>query len=176
MKPWPVLVLVAAMGPATLVAQPSGEAWLTAARSYLTSPERDGALGGVSAGFGIGSPTLTFGPEMILRSADSLRVRGFAIGVRLRQRSQYLQPHLVGTVGIYAWQRAQAVGTSPGAGRRWDEVEYLTASLGAGVSVGTWRGRLSGLVEGRWHRNVATDPARGSRSLVGVDAGIRVAW
>jgi len=164
-----VLLALAAAPP--LAGQPSGEAWLTLARGYHTSPAGGAGVAGVTAGFGVGSPTLSFGPEIVLRTADSIRVRGFGIGGRIRQRSQYLQPHLVASVGIYAWQRARA-----GQGRRWDEVEYLTASLGAGASIGTWRGRLSGLVEARWHRNVASSATDGSRSLVGVDAGLRVAW
>ncbi|MFN0181616.1 MAG: hypothetical protein ACKVZ0_22620 [Gemmatimonadales bacterium] len=159
-------------------AQPSGEAWLTLARAYQTSPVGDGTLGGLTVGLGIGSPTLTFGPEMVIRNGDSLRVRGFALGARLRQRSQLLQPHLVVTVGAYAWQRSVPVTgpvADPGA-RRWEEVNYVSASLGGGVTIGTWRGRWSGLVEGRWHRNLSHDPAEGSRSMVGIDAGLRVAW
>lgn len=161
-----------------LAAQPTGEAWFTLARAYHSSPVGDGSLTGFTVGLGIGSPTIVFGPEMVVRGGDTLRVRGFAIGARIRQRSQPIQPHLVVTIGAYSWQRLVAAGgSSPDPGpRRWAEVDYLSASLGGGVTVGPWRGRFSGLMEARWHRNLGTDPNQGSRSMIGVDAGLRVAW
>ena len=160
-----------------LAAQPTGEAWLTLARAYHSSPVGDGSLNGFTVGLGIGSPTIVFGPEMVIRGGDTLRVRGFAIGARIRQRSQPIQPHLVATIGAYSWQRLAADEplAAPGS-RRWSEVDYLSASLGGGVTVGPWRGRFSGLLEGRWHRNLRTDPRQGSRSMIGLDAGLRVAW
>jgi hypothetical protein len=128
-------------------------------------------------GFGIGSPTLVFGPELIVQSGDSLRVRGFAIAVRARQAGRWLQPHLVVGLGAYAWQRLAAVDSlNPAPSNRWREVRYLSGALGGGVTIGPWRGTISAMIEARAHRNLSQQKAQGSRSLIGVEAGLRIAW
>lgn len=159
--------------------QPSGEAYLTAALSRQSSPSGSGTLAGFTLGFGIGTPTLVFGPELIFQSGDSLRVRGFAVAVRLRQGGRWLHPHLVVGLGTYAWQRL----TIPSVAEAeldptpfWREVNYISGALGGGATIGPWRGRVTGVVEARWHRNLDQDSVEGSRSLVGLEAGLRLWW
>lgn len=163
---------------APAAAQPSGEGYLNAALSRQTSPVGNGTLGGFTLGFGIGSPTLVFGPELIFQGNDSLRVRGFAVAARLRQGGRWVHPHLVVGLGAYAWQRLTP--GDPGSGGpvpgQWREVSYLTGALGAGVTIGRWRGTITGMIEGRAHRNLTQEKAEGSRSLIGIEAGLRVAW
>lgn len=179
MRVVPLVLALIAGAAGTVAAQPSGEAYLNGAVSRQTSPVGNGTLGGFTLGFGFGSPKVTVGPEMIFQGGDSLRVRGFALAGRIRQGGSWIHPHLVVGLGAYAWQRRVGLdssGTSGGPIRPWREVTYLSGSLGAGVTIGRWRGRLTGMVEGRFHRNLSQTRAEGSRSLVGVEAGLRVSW
>jgi hypothetical protein len=172
---------IAAVGlaiPTTTVAQPTAEAYLAGAVSRHTSPVGDGTLGGITLGFAVGTPTLVAGPELVLRTGDSLRVRAFAIAARLRQGGGWIHPHLVVSLGAYSWQRAvppEDRGALP-PGRSWREVTYFSGALGGGVTVGPWRGTVTGMVEARWHRNIQQNRAEGSRSLVGIEAGLHLWW
>lgn len=159
-------------------AQPSGEAYLTAAVARQTSPVGSGTLGGFTLGFAIGSPTLVVGPELVFQTGDSLRLRGFAIAVRLRQGGGWLHPHLVIGVGAYSWQRLTLPDPEDpfNPAPFWREVSYVSGALGGGVTVGPWRGRVTGVLEARWHRNIEQTTIEGSRSLVGIDAGLRLSW
>lgn len=172
------LVLVALGGLArSASSQPSGEAYLAAAVSRHAAAIGDGTLGGFTLGFAIGSPTLTVGPELLVQNGDSLRVRAFAIAARLRQGGRWIHPHLMVGLGAYSWQRRdpdRAVDTPLAA--RWLEVSYFSGALGGGATIGPWRGRITGLVEARWHRNLEQNRREGSRSLVGIEAGLRLWW
>lgn len=170
--------MIALVGlPRSAAAQASGEAYLAGTVSRLTSPVGSGRLAGLTIGFGVGSPTLVIGPELILQSGDSLRVRGFGLTVRARQAGRWIQPHLVVGLGAYAWQRLAAVDSlAPVPARRWREVRYLSGALGVGTTVGPWRGSLTGVIEARAHRNLTQQKAEGSRSLVGLEVGLRIAW
>ena len=151
---------------------------MSGALSRQASPAGSATLHGFTVGFAIGSPTLVVGPELLLQNGDSLRLRAFAIAVRLRQGGGWVHPHLVVGLGAYAWQRL----TPPDPDdpfhplAAWHEVNYVSGSLGAGAIVGPWRGRVMGLIEARWHRNLEQNAIEGSRSLIGIEAGLRLSW
>jgi hypothetical protein len=167
-----------ASAPTAALAQPSGEAYLSGSVSRQTSPAGSATLTGVAVGFSIGSPTVVFGPELLLQNGDSVRLRAFAVAARLRQGGRWIHPHLAAGLGIYSWQRL----TPPDPGNpfqtraTWQDINYVSGMLGGGATVGPWRGRITGVFEARWHRNLEQDSVNGSRSLIGIEAGLRVAW
>ncbi len=138
------------------------------------------AVGGFNLGIGIGisGQSLLVGPEVLLLSGGARRVRAFDLAIRLRQRAGAVHPHLMASIGAYAWEAAPTlvlpefvvVGAA-----EWRETDDFTGSIGAGVTVGGLASRLSGVVEGRWHRSLSQN-ASGSRSLSTLAAGLRVSW
>lgn len=168
-----------ALGTAGAAAQWRSEAVLGATLGRLRASASSSTAPGFTAILGFGSRSLVFGPEFIWQNGDSLRVRGFAVGVRIRQPGGVIHPHLVASLGAYAWQSrlivtipdVAVVGLVP-----WSEITYLSGSLGAGLTVGRLDQGLSGVLEGRWHRNLSHDADAGPRSLIAVMAGLRVAW
>lgn len=147
----------------------------------IHSPAGNATVAGLALGFGIGlgGQSVLIGPEAVLLAGGSQRVRAFAIAARLRQRVGALHPHLLASIGAYAWQQ-KTVLTLPEltvlGEADWRETDYLSGSIGAGLTVGGLDKPLSGVVEARWHRNLSQNDAAGSRALLALTAGIRLTW
>lgn len=137
-------------------------------------------VGGLNLGIGIGiaGQSWLIGPEVLLLSGGARRVRAFDLAIRLRQQVGVVHPHLMASIGAYAWQVASTlflpelvvVGEPD-----WRETDDFTGSIGAGLTVGSLTTTLSGIVESRWHRSLSQN-AGGSRSLLTLAAGLRLSW
>jgi len=173
------LVGAGLLAPAAVAAQRSTEAVLSWMGGHESAPIGAGRVGGFSAAFGLAEGPLVFGPEFLFQNGDSLRLRAFALSLKLRQQAGRIHPHLVVGVGAYAWQNRITIAAPEllaETTRVWREISYVSASLGGGVTLGRLERGPAAVLEGRWHRNLAQDPAAGSRSLVALSAGLRVAW
>jgi hypothetical protein len=160
-------------------AQQQVEAFLAGSAGYLQSPSRGETTRGFALSLALGGSALIVGPELLWHDGDHLRVRAFELAARLRQRRGRIHPHLVVSLGAYAWQTRTEI-VSPVAavigGSSWTETTYASASLGAGLTLGSLDHGISVPVEGRWHRNLGEDDVTGSRSLIEVRVGVRLAW
>ena len=174
-----VAALALVVGATRAAAQLRSEAVLGATLGRLRAAGATTTAPGFTAVLGFGSRSFVLGPEFVWQNGDSLRVRGFAVGVRIRQPGGTIHPHLVASLGAYAWQsrvvlavpEVAIVGPVP-----WTEITYLSGSLGAGLTAGRLDRGFSLVLEGRWHRNLSQDAEAGPRSLMAVMAGLRVAW
>jgi len=177
--PGSALIVGALAVPGVIRAQHAAEAVVSWMAGHESAPIGRGRVGGFTIGFGLIEGPFVFGPEFLFQNGDSLRLRAFAVNVRVRQQSGWLHPHLVVGAGAYAWQNQITIDApGPVVDRRrvWREISYVSASLGGGLTLGRLDRGPAGILEGRWHRNLAQDPEAGSRSLIAISAGLRFAW
>jgi len=180
------LIVAAVLATGSLVAKPAPaqqrvETYLAGSGGYLRTPMVGETTGGFAVSLALGGSAVIVGPELLWADGVHLRVRAFEVAGRLRQRAGRVHPHLVASLGAYAWQTrtdvANPVVTLAGVGvRSWTEATYLSGSLGAGVTLGSLDRGISVPIESRWHRNLSRDDGSGSRSLIELRAGIRFTW
>ena len=176
-----VTVVAVAAGSTLAEAQYRPELFAGPTIGRIHSPDGNATVAGLNLGFGIGlgGQSVLVGPEAFLLDGGVHRVRAFAIAARLRQRVGTLHPHLLVSVGTYAWQTKRVL-TLPEftvlGDSEWRETDYFSGSIGAGLTFGGLEAPVSGAVEARWHRNLGRTEAAGSRSLLALTAGVRLIW
>ena len=174
-----MVFLAVLVGPARAESQLRGKAVLGATVGRLRAPGSGATSPGFAVGFAFGGRSVVFGPEFIWQNGDSLRVRGIAIAAKIRQPAGWVHPHIVASIGAYAWQSRALLAVpevSVVGPISLTEVTCLSGSLGAGVTVGRLDRGVSLVLDGRWHRNITQQATAGSRSLVGLMVGVRFGW
>lgn len=121
---------------------------------------------------------LRVGPEGFVLRGPERRVWSLGGIARYELGSSGIRPYGLLGAGAYFWDREYMLEIPPYEPYpTWgSDVNLFSMSLGGGVNIGTPRGRLSAIAELRLHRNLQNKEQTGSRSMVSVGLGGRVAW
>jgi len=190
MKPVAIL-LVASCAAGPLAAQSfTGEFRLLGVGAYAPAvsagagnqdpmgPPRSSAMAGVMGDLSFIAGRIRLGPEgFVLRGPDR-RVWSLGGVARYQLGGSEVRPFVVAGAGAYWWDREIFIDVPPTpAFASWgSDVNSLSLSGGAGLSLGTPGGRVAGTSELRFHRTFKQPEFTGARTMVTLALGARIAW
>jgi hypothetical protein len=121
---------------------------------------------------------LRVGPEGLVLRGPERRVWSLGGIARYELGSSGVRPYGLLGAGHYFWDREYMLENPPfEPSPTWgSDVNLFSMSLGGGVNIGAPGGRLSAIAELRLHRNLQNKEQTGSRSMVSMGLGGRVAW
>ena len=121
---------------------------------------------------------LRLGPEGFVMRGPARRVWSLGGIARYDLGSAAVRPYGLVGAGAYFWDYEFVNQFDPyGPYRTWgSDATVLSMSVGGGLSLARPSSRLSGMIEVRFHRNLNAPDQGGSRPLMTVGLGARVAW
>lgn len=121
---------------------------------------------------------LRVGPEGFVLRGPERRVWSLGGIARYELGTSAIRPYGLLGAGAYFWDSEYLADIPPYQPfRTWgSDVNLISLSLGGGVNLGSPRGRLSGIAELRVHRSLQGKEQKGSRAMVSLGLGGRVAW
>lgn len=121
---------------------------------------------------------LRVGPEGFVLRGPQRRVWSLGGIARYELQSSGIRPYGLLGAGAYFWDREYLADIPPYEPYpTWGgDVSLLSMSLGGGVNIGAPGGRWSAIAEFRLHRNLQSREQNGSRAMMSLGLGGRVAW